>query len=282
MGHRGMLGHVVALVLAELGWRVRTTDERYNGTPDAPLMEAVRDSGCRLIVNCARATDESTGGVAMLQVNSLLPLHLAATAGEAGLLVHASSDAVFRPGSRRPSIEDSPDAADGYGLSKRLGEACTSFCPTVVLRCSLIGPELGSARSLLERALTFQGPMHGYVDHRWNGITTLEWARLAHKALEGAIRPGIHHPACEPAVSKFELLSVVSEVFGRPSEVRRVQSGRPYDRVLEPTHPVGPISDQLEALRAWYRPLSDRTCSGDEIEPGEGQAQHPISTPPGP
>ena len=45
LGHRGMLGHVVARYAAGAGYDVLTADDRYDGAPDDALVERVRDSG---------------------------------------------------------------------------------------------------------------------------------------------------------------------------------------------------------------------------------------------
>jgi dTDP-4-dehydrorhamnose reductase len=250
LGHRGMLGHVVARFLAEQGCSVHTSDERYDGQPESSLVRAIQRSGCDVVVNCARAGDEKPAD--LLTVNALLPLHVAAMLKPGSTLVQASSDAVFspRPGAR--PVSDGPDATDPYGLSKRLAEGCSHFARTVILRTSIVGPEVGPSRSLLGRALATDVPYRGYVDHWWNGITTLEWARLAHRAALGTLPAGIHQPACDEPVTKYELVSAIRRIYGRPVQVEPAESGRPVDRTLEPTIRVGAIETQLRELRTWY------------------------------
>lgn len=251
LGHRGMLGHVVARYLADQGCSVHTTELRYDGNPESPLVQVIRQAGCQTVVNCARARAEDHPEGAFT-VNTLLPLHVAATLDAGSTFVHASTDAVFAAGPGRRRASDPPDATDGYGLSKRLAEACRDFASTVILRTSIVGPEAGEPRNLLGRALATEGPYRGYVDHWWNGITTLEWARLAHQAAGGLLAPGIHQPACEEAVTKYDLVSTIARVYGRPSSVEPAESGRPVDRRLDPTIRLGTIEDQLRELRRWY------------------------------
>lgn len=255
LGHRGMLGHVVARYLDEAGWIVCTSDERYDGSVDAPLLRAFQASGCRLVINCLRARDESHFGTDLLMVNTLFPIHLAGllSTGKT-LLVHPSTDAVFDGRQGWREVGDIPDARDGYGLTKRLGESCSRLAPTVVLRASVVGPDLGPPRSLLARVLASEGHVRGYVDHHWNGITSLEWARVAEKAITGQLPPGIHHPACRKPLSKFELVVAIVETYGLSVDVAPINSGHTIDRRLKPSLLLPTIQSQLKELRSWHRP----------------------------
>jgi dTDP-4-dehydrorhamnose reductase len=241
LGHRGMLGHVVARHSAQSGHEVLTTDQRYDGTPGAGLVTAVTASGCDRVVNCVGVAS----GADLMTVNGLLPHHLAAVLGPGQVLVHASSDGVFAGdvGSYAPAAPT--DGRDPYGLSKRIGEP--SHACAVVLRCSIVGPELGPPRSLLGWFLAGSSPVDGYVNHRWNGITSLEWARLAL-----TLPPGLHQPACAAPLSKADLLEAFAAAFSHARSVRRVSHERSVDRTLLPTITCAPIAEQLDALRSWY------------------------------
>lgn len=257
LGHRGMLGHVVRRFLGDQGCDVRTTETRYAPEPNAWLVREVRESGCDAVVNCIglRSTTEHSG-TELFAANGLLPQHLAMALGGRALVVHASSDGVFtgRTGAPR-RVDEPPDADDPYGASKRLGELCLRVAPrVVVLRCSIVGPELGPPRSILGWFLSRSGSVDGFTDHRWNGVTTLEWARLCWKAISGdaSLGPGLHQPACTEPLSKRQMLVAMSTAYDHPVEVRPRVSGTPVDRVLWPTHVCGPFDEQLRALYSWY------------------------------
>ena len=51
LGHRGMLGHVVARFATESGWNVFTSELRYGASPRDSLVEEVRDSGASAVIN---------------------------------------------------------------------------------------------------------------------------------------------------------------------------------------------------------------------------------------
>jgi dTDP-4-dehydrorhamnose reductase len=250
LGHRGMLGHVVARWLAERGAQVLTSDARYAGEAGG-LVAEVAAAGCAGVVNCAA----TTGPGRMMLVNGLLPQHLAAALQGKALLVHASSDGVFQGTAGPYAVTAAPDALDEYGLSKRLGELAGLAPGTVVLRCSLVGPDPAGRppRGLYGWLQAQRGEVTGYTDRLWNGVTTLEWAKLCERALLGELVTGLHQPACAEPLSKAELLEVMASVGGWPVQVRRAASGSPADRRLAPTLPLAPIREQLAALAAWYR-----------------------------
>lgn len=243
LGHRGMLGQTVARYLAEQGYDIVTSDRRYTGMPDDSLIEALRSSSARVIVNCIGVLRPDP---MLMAVDALLPWEVA---GLGRLVIHPSTDCVFRGDRGWYSVEDPPDAitTDGrgfYGLAKRMGEVHASN--VVILRASIMAPSGGTLGWFLSQS----GPIDGWVDHFWNGITTLAWARLAAAAMAGDIPPGLHQPTTADTITKYDLLRRFGEVFDHPIEVRPVSAGF-CDRTLVPTIAMPPIRDQLTELRDW-------------------------------
>lgn len=237
LGHKGMLGHVVARYLRERGHDV-VEGGRYEGMVELGDAEAV--------VNCAGVVSGTDG---LFMANTLLPLHLAARL-DGRLLVHASTDCVFDGKRGWYEAGERPNAMSDYGLSKRLGEGCREFPRVVVLRTSIVGPPGEAGRGLLGWFLRQDGPVEGWTDHIWNGITTLTWAQLAADVLEGRM-VGLHQPSTSATITKYELLRLFGEVFEHSIEVRPVRT-EPCDRSLVPTIVVPPLREQLVALREWY------------------------------
>ena len=256
LGHRGMLGHLVYHHLREHRHRVIVSQERYTGHPTDPLIAEVAASSADVIVNCAGITTHRlVSDASMFVANTLLPLHIAATLAHGQLFVHPSTDCVFDGRSGDYAVDDVPNATDPYGLSKRLGELTRAGrgASVVVLRTSIVGPEQGTSRGLLAWFLAQAGPVSGWVDHRWNGITTLAWAQLCLAIARGEspIGPGLHQPTTEGAVTKLDLLQRFAEVFEHRIEIIPVETGAPIDRTLHPSHAMPPLEDQLRELQAW-------------------------------
>jgi dTDP-4-dehydrorhamnose reductase len=253
LGHGGMLGHVVSRWLREAGFSVRTTQLRY-GTPGDELLREVAGSDCGAVVNCMGTTPDRTIDPGELYaVNALLPQRLAAVLGKERLLIHPSSDGVFDGRRGDYALSEPTNARDAYGLSKRLGELALHAGRVVVLRCSIVGLDPGRARNLLSWFLSQQTQVRGYTNQRWNGITALEWAKLAERALRAdpQLPPGIHQPACALAVSKHELLQIAARVFCHRVELTAEESETSLDRSLRPSLCCSRIQEQLDELRLW-------------------------------
>ena len=258
LGHRGMLGTAVVDVIRRSGHSCATSDLRYAGTPRDPLIEAAVDSGASFVVNCAGiTTHRGASEDELLVANALLPQHLAAALPSDRVLFHPSTDCVFGGTRGRYRIDESPDATDPYGLSKRLGELAVAArgARVIVLRTSIIGPERHSSRGLLAWYLSRNAPVGGWQDHAWNGITTLAWAELMLGAATGE-RPlpdGLHQPGTSAHVSKYELLKLIGSAFGHDVPVEPTTTDAPRDRTLVPTIVLAPIDEQLRALAEWWR-----------------------------
>jgi len=151
-----------------------------------------------------------------LRVNALLPLRLAdATAGRARVL-QIATDCAYSGSRGRYREEDAHDAIDVYGKTKSLGEARAAHVHH--LRCSILGPEAKAPRSLLEWLLGQPrgGTVNGFVNHLWNGVTSLQFARLCAGILEHEpALPHLQHIVPCGTVTKYEILQCLARDFGR-------------------------------------------------------------------
>jgi len=148
-----------------------------------------------------------------IRVNAEFPHKLADCFKESKCkIIHPSTDCVFS-GDREMTAyyeKDTPDATDTYGRTKALGE-----CLRVMnIRASIIGPELHTRRSLLEWFLNEEAEtVNGYTNHFWNGMTTLQWARIVYNIIQmNRWKAGIQHFYSNP-VTKAELLQIFKEEF---------------------------------------------------------------------
>jgi dTDP-4-dehydrorhamnose reductase len=176
-----------------------------------------------------------------IAVNAAFPHRLAAAARQQrARVIQIATDGVFS-GSSAPYDEAARHDADGvYARSKSLGEVRASN--VVELRCSVIGPEDPPARSLLGWALSQPpgGRIPGYTNHRWNGLTTLSFAKLCEGVIleRGLNLPSPLHVVPGDAVTKAELLRLAVSAFGR-DDVTVGDEPAPVavDRTLATRHP---------------------------------------------
>ena len=175
-----------------------------------------------------------------IAVNALFPHRLAAECARRGQrMIQIATDGVFS-GAGGPYDEAAcHDALDVYGKTKSLGEVPLEN--VVQLRCSIIGPELGVPASLLARILSSPrgAQLDGYAQHRWNGVTTLHFAKLCAAIIGGTKVCSLQHVIPADTVSKAELLELSLSAFGREDVgVQRVSGPTaPVDRTLTTRNP---------------------------------------------
>ncbi len=170
-----------------------------------------------------------------IRVNTLFPHVLARQAEALGVRVlQIATDCVFSGGKGGSQEDDAHDPLDVYGKTKSLGEVCS---PAVHhLRCSIIGPESRGHRSLLEwfRGQPRGSELSGFTNHRWNGLTTLHFARLCAGIIATELPiPAMHHVVPADAISKHDLLRCFAHAFSRSDLVITPTGGiQPVDRTL--------------------------------------------------
>ena len=85
--------------------------------------------------------------------------------------------------------------------------AVLSLVPSLMGHRSLLGWFLGQ---------THGATVNGFSDHKWNGITTLHFARICHSLITRDITmPGLQHIVPTGEVTKCELLECFARCYGR-------------------------------------------------------------------
>ena len=232
IGGSGLVGSALHHVLVRLGHEVLAPTRVQYDILDGPPPPALF-AGAAAAVNAAVAKPPAERAVAS-RVNSEFPHEFSRGCAAAGVrLIHISTDGVF-DGSRGPYAESVvANPADEYGAQKLAGEP--SGC--LVLRSSIIGPERRGFESLLCWFLAQKGPVPGYVDQLWNGVTSLALARaIARLIAQDTIPPGIRHVFADD-VSKYELLSRVAKAFARDIGIVPEKAPVARDRRLRTQYP---------------------------------------------
>lgn len=262
LGHRGMLGHVVAEYFRRAGLEVVLAEARFDIAAPESLWEELAAHEPDVVVNCVGAIKQKESDPKTLYAtNSLFPWLLRLKLHERALLLQPSTDCIYSGSRGGYSIEDAADAKDDYGLSKAIGEQVGLKTSTRVIRCSIIGPEVSEKGHGLMGWFLGQregGTVRGFSDHLWNGITTLEWAKIALEETQAWIAdpsPRLlppHQPGTAEIHTKAEMLQMIAEVWKKRVEIQAEPSGTRIDRSLKPTQIRKPLRQQLHELRSWY------------------------------
>jgi dTDP-4-dehydrorhamnose reductase len=258
-GADGMLGRAVTRLFAQRAARVvPATRATYDiaGNDFAALRRATADAS--VIVNCAGVIKPRIAAMPIedvLRVNAIFPHNLALAAPHARIF-HVTTDCVYT-GDDGGYDENAPvDAQDVYGLSKAGGDSA----PVMVLRTSIVGEEEPPGRSLLAWAISQRGKtVNGFTNHRWNGVTTLELARLIGAVIdEGAYQTGRFHVHSQEILTKDEMLRLFSEVYELDLNVVPTLAGEACDRSLRSLWPLAAkhgtpsFREQLVAMRRFF------------------------------
>jgi dTDP-4-dehydrorhamnose reductase len=231
------------------------------------------------VVNCIGITNihcpdtDAQGVLSAVRVNALFPHALADFLRRVEVntkTVHITTDCVFSGRTGRYDETALHDAVDFYGKSKSLGEVQADSWLNI--RCSIVGPDVHRRTSLLEWFLS-HGPgatVSGYSHHMWNGVTTLQFAKLCEEIILqntfDRLRATTHtlHWVPNESVSKYELLQLFNQIYGRNCRVEKVAvPGPPIDRTLSSTYfrpPLLPMKNAIQELKEYC----DRVSFGAE------------------
>jgi dTDP-4-dehydrorhamnose reductase len=213
-----------------------------------------------VVINCAgiiKQQGTAQTALSYIRVNALAPYILAELCERRGArLIQLSTDCVFSGRVGHYAESDIPDPVDLYDRSKLLGEVVHT--PHLTVRTSFIGFERFHDRglSLLDWFSRQSGEIKGYTRAIWSGLTTLE---LSRNLILLARRPevtGLLH-MCGEKISKYELLVLAREVFGRTGLVIKPDDQFACDRSLISTRLLGlgitvpSLRQMLVELRDW-------------------------------
>lgn len=254
LGSSGMLGGMVTKYLKVVGHNV-TEHSRVNGFNVLLPTDCDVTDGCALclldelfldnkpdyIVNCIGTikpmfTPDYLADA--IYTNAIFPRLLADWCNQENIkLIHITTDCVFSGQKGKYTEEDKHDALDDYGKSKSLGEPANCM----VLRTSIIGPEFdGNKRSLLEWLFSQNGKeINGYTNHLWNGVTTLELAKLINLIMKRDLYgEEVFHLHSED-ITKNDLLSLYRDVFALDIKINAVEVKDVCDRTLRSVKSLG-------------------------------------------
>ncbi|MFX1355726.1 MAG: sugar nucleotide-binding protein [Promethearchaeota archaeon] len=188
------------------------------------------------IINCIGITkpfckdDDPKGVERAIAINSKFPWELSKYTKEHNIkVIQIGTDCVFSGKNGLYNEDDPHDPFDVYGKSKSLGEVFDGSA--LIIRCSIIGPEIKKQNSFLLEWFLSQpngGTIGGFEHHIWNGITTLQFAQLCEKIIVSNIYDDlikvsyIHHYTPNVIVNKYELMNIFNEVFKKNLTINRV------------------------------------------------------------
>lgn len=169
------------------------------------------------LINCAgvlRTKDKNIESLSeAVNINTILPLKILESE-LSNKIINITTDGVFSGKSGGYTELSCHDACDVYGKTKSLGEIKDDR--VFNLRCSIVGEELNTSKNLLSWFLNCENTssINGYINHFWNGITTLQFAKICENIILNDIKSNnIQHIVPKDIVNKYELLKLFNKYF---------------------------------------------------------------------
>ena len=198
LGHKGILGHIVKEYFDSLGIRVSIIEGRW---PDPKYKNSILESKCDVIINCAAAIPQNHKK--SFKINYELPEFLAKNINVK--IVHPASN-----------IEDFLEQNSSYTQSKRAGSRITKSLAKdfLIIKSSIIGPSLNGNYGFWDFVSNADVQIFGYTDSYWNGITSLEWAKIALAYIK-LDQKGEITVISPKNISKFDLAEILADELGK-------------------------------------------------------------------
>jgi dTDP-4-dehydrorhamnose reductase len=268
LGGKGMAGHMIVDYFRkknefEVFYTSRDKNDQNGlfldvskGTKVEEIIENIKPD---ITINCTGILNENatTNPTLAFLVNSILPHQLAKlTERHKGKLIQISTDCVFSGKQGDYTENDIPDGSSIYAKSKQQGEIISDKHLTI--RTSIIGPELKeNGIGLFLWFMKQQGEIKGFKKALWNGVTTLELAKAIEKMIENNVT-GLYHLGSETKISKYALLKLIQDAFGKNDVEITPDTSIAIDRTIKNTrtdfqYMVPAYKDMIIELRHWMR-----------------------------
>jgi dTDP-4-dehydrorhamnose reductase len=247
LGSTGMLGSAVVEALQQKGHEVVIASRSIGIKFDAvnldteKLLTAASLQKGDFVINCVGLTKSRIDEASMasrtlaVKLNIDFPDDLARSAEQVDVnVIQVATDCVFSGLSGGYSESSAHDALDVYGKTKSLGETPS---PNVMhLRCSLIGPEIGSSSLFFEwvRQQPINAQIYGYTNHLWNGLSSRAFGKVVSGIIrEDLFESSVQHLVPSDEVTKDELVRLELFALGRDNvQVTSKEAEHPIDRTL--------------------------------------------------
>ena len=258
LGKSGMLGSMLDLYFRKKNEYDVFSTHRYqedkenrifhfDASKDLVLLKKnIEDYKIDYIINCIGIIkpyckdDDPKGKKDAILINSLFPQNLVTiTEKSKSKLIQIATDCVYSGKVGCYSESRLHDPLDVYGKTKSLGEVYHGN--VLNLRTSIIGPEIRGKLSLFEWFINQpeEVELKGFTHHRWNGMTTLQFAEICDEIINNSIfeelvdRSRIWHCVKNESVNKYQLLKNIAEVFQKNVKIKSVDNiGPSVDRTL--------------------------------------------------
>jgi dTDP-4-dehydrorhamnose reductase len=255
LGSNGMLGSMVVKHLSnQKCWNVHEYYRRSQQNALTEFLSEIDNNSENVVFNCIGGIPQKALKLEKLYDSNLnVVAQLIRYTAKNVIIVHPSTDCVFSGNKKGTyNTNDTEYSLDHYGISKRAAEALLLRRPnTLIIRTSIIGKGANDKGLLSWVMENSNKQINGYINHFWNGLTTLEWIKQALLHVDTVI--GSNHQklvqlGTNESHSKAELIMKISSIFGLKIDVIPLEKEF-RSLVLESDYFIKPIDEQLMELK---------------------------------
>lgn len=263
-GSNGMLGNYLKSYLSQSYNIISLTRNDYdlgklsiNGLTDLLTKNGITSND--VVINCAGVIPQASKQRGLntrlyFTINSLFPVILGQICDSMGAkMIHITTDCVFSGKDGSYDENSIHDELNDYGMSKSLGE----LCKATIIRTSIIGEEIINKRSLLEWVVSNRGnTINGYTNHMWNGVTCLQLSKIIDEIVSKKLFwNGVRHVFSPRAVSKYELVSMINDIYNLDITVQPFSADDKVDKTItsirDPLFEIPDLNDQIISMRKY-------------------------------
>ena len=181
------------------------------------------------IINAHCRDNDMEGVKKAILINSYFPFKLAEIAKKNHIkIIQIATDCVYDGKDGKYTEDSIHNPIDVYGKTKSLGEVGDGI---LHIRCSIIGPEKKTKLSFLEWFLNNkENELNGFLHHKWNGVTTLRFAKLMQQIIEKNMfddlvkKSHVYHYVPKYILNKNEMLLAFNKVFNKNFKINPTDS----------------------------------------------------------
>jgi len=253
LGHKGMLGNIACTYLSQKGFEVLTTDVRWG---DESFKKSILSLSPDYIINCIGLIPQRKPSDEEYKfINTDLPVFLDTLGIK---VIHPTTDCEFD--GTLPSDQQYPKThprtpLDAYGRSKA---ESSQFLEehgknSKIIRTSIIGHDEKTHLGLLDWFLHAEGEVKGFTNHFWNGLTTLQWMKIAEDMLNNWDTYNVLNQfGTTENKSKYEVLLIAKDIYDKQITVIPFEASVYINRCVESDKQIPSLQEQLKELKAYY------------------------------
>ncbi|MBL1406183.1 MAG: hypothetical protein COC17_07055 [Hyphomicrobiales bacterium] len=256
IGSKGMLGQACVKHFSK-SHKVSVFNDRYSLETRECFTKSLSEFDIDLTIHCVgKIPQVNSNEVDLFQINSAMTMDLVNVMDANNIpFIYPSTDCVFNGHGPNNyySKDHFQDCNNSYGVSKLIGEKIVLGSNNgYVVRVSIIGPDIRpSARGLWNWVNNWPiGCMiDGYINHTWNGITTLQWCKEIEKLfILGNPDRRLYQLGTKKNISKYHLIKLIATKLGKENIINEVSTAQNVNRSLFADYDVQEIEKQIDEI----------------------------------